>query len=429
MRIFKAIQEKPKYNMGYVFFLCIILGLLFTVIALFVSHGEIWSEIFHHDSLDTGMDFFHSIEYVRGRVPYEVFHTLYPPLANVLFYILYRFVPEHIIAHWPDSYEESVSIRGTATDLRVWQPTALMFILFILLTSALLIYIIQSYFKYGKESFIIAVATIFSYGMLYAYERGNIIIISFICSMFFVFYRDSSNKIISELALILLAIAAGLKLYPAFLGILLLYDKQFKKAFRTILYGILFFLLPIFAFHERINGLKIFFVTLLSSTNVKTLSNATKGFSFTQIFSSIIVLAHKILDINMDEPFLLWLLPKISLILVIILLIGGFWMHKEWQKILASTLAMILLSQQGNYMVVFLMIPLLSMIKNENTINRTNLFPFSVIVFSQMTLPFVGNIFNFWNSTHLRLQICLLFSVGYLAYCICHQQNFHIKSI
>ena len=70
------------------------------------SHGAVIEKFFFHDVRDTGMDFLHSIEYVRGRHPYEQFQTLYPPLANFMFMCLFRMVPEWICHLWPDDFAE-----------------------------------------------------------------------------------------------------------------------------------------------------------------------------------------------------------------------------------------------------------------------------------------------------------------------------------
>ena len=47
--------------------------------------------------------FFHSIEYMRGRMPYGQFDTLYPPLANLFFYVLYLLVPKTQSDTWTES--------------------------------------------------------------------------------------------------------------------------------------------------------------------------------------------------------------------------------------------------------------------------------------------------------------------------------------
>ena len=83
----KKERSTPNYLSIYLIWAIILCNSL-TLFFLYKTHGEIFSEIFFNDSLDTGMDFFHSIEYTRGRAPYDLFETLYPPLANLFFYII-----------------------------------------------------------------------------------------------------------------------------------------------------------------------------------------------------------------------------------------------------------------------------------------------------------------------------------------------------
>lgn len=91
------------------------------MVTLYVTHGDFLSYFLYHDTLDAGMDFFHSIEYVRGRQPYAVFDTLYPPLANLFFYALFLLVPASVSDNWTYDFEASVAMRGTETDLRTTQ--------------------------------------------------------------------------------------------------------------------------------------------------------------------------------------------------------------------------------------------------------------------------------------------------------------------
>ena len=413
----KVNQNNHNLNIGHVFCLCILGGLFITVIALAITRGALWEELFWHDSIDTGMDFFHSIEYVRGRQPYERWQTLYPPLANLFFYVLYRFVPLEVSTQWTDTFGDSIAARGTAIDLRVTQSTAILFIFFILLTCIALLSIIQKYIGNEVGGFV-SITTIFSYGVLYAYERGNIIIIVLICSMFFVFFKDSTNKLIAELSLFMLAIATGMKIYPVFLGFMLLYDKQYGKAVRAVIYGILIFFLPTFAFHEGLGGLKIFCETLFSYAGAETLVEAAEGFSLTQVLASVALMLQNVFGIGMDERFLLGLFPKISLCFVLLLLLCGFGIRKKWQKALLCTVAMALYSYQGDYIVIFLLIPLLVMLKDERVICKVNCFPFIAIIMTQIILPVTGDLLGIWNLNDFRMQICILLCAVYLLKCL-----------
>ncbi|MBQ8814194.1 MAG: DUF2029 domain-containing protein [Lachnospiraceae bacterium] len=411
-----ANKIRTQLNMSNCFIMCTIISLTITFITLFLSHGDLWSKIFFHDSLDTGMDFFHSIEYTRGRSPYELYNTLYPPLANLLFYVLFRLVPLEQARQWADTFSEGIVARGSFTDLRIWQPTMMLFILFIMLTTALLIYIVKKATLNETYSHWLSLCVLLSYGVLYSLERGNIIILCVICCLFFICYKDSTNKWMAEFALITLAISAGLKLYPAVFGLLLLYDKQYKKAIRTIIYGIACFILPFFVFREGINGLPIFLDVLTNHTSELYLT--TRGFSIDKIINSVAFIFIKL--INWDVPFyvleqlLVWG-TKLN-ILAIIPAICGFFVPKRWQKILSCSLTILLYQSQGVYILSFLTIPFLFMIAEEHTFSRKNIIPYVALLFSQLVLPITEgeDALMQLSVKYGRFQLCISVLLVYL---------------
>ncbi|MDR1123676.1 MAG: glycosyltransferase 87 family protein, partial [Elusimicrobiota bacterium] len=98
----------------------------------------------------------------------------------------------------------------------------------------------------GKKSYavLLGAAFVMSGIFIFSYERGNIIILSAACSTFFIFNYRNSNVLVKEAALISLALAAALKLSPALLGLLLLFDKRYKEALRAIIYGAVLIFIP-----------------------------------------------------------------------------------------------------------------------------------------------------------------------------------------
>ncbi len=363
-----------------------IVGCVVTLAALYMSKGELFAKYFFSDALDTGMDFFHSIEYTKGRMPYKQFTTLYPPLANLFFYILQRAVPDWQSSLWSDVFEDSIYARGTSIDLRVWQSTLMMFILYIVMVAALLIVLVSKTLENARYSLAVSCALLFSYGVLYAFERGNIILLSMLCSFFFVIYRNSTNKIIAEVALIALAVAAGLKVYPAIYGALLLYDKQYKKALRAVLYGILIFFLPFLAFKEGIAGLPVFIDQLFSFDSILT---SQTGVSFDQIIGTVALIVEH-LGLCRIAPLFWEILPKFNIVFSEIVLILGIYQKKNWQKILCLTLAVLFLQRQGSYILVFMILPFVLFIKEEREIRKDIIVPFCAMVLMIINLPIVN---------------------------------------
>lgn len=96
-----------------------------------------------------------------------------------------------------------------------------------------------------------------------ALERGNLTLYTAAFVLLAIQLRDSSATWKRELALILIAMAAGMKFYPAFVGLLYLQEKRWKEAIRLIVYGVLAIFVP-FVFWGGVDGAETLFSTLLS---------------------------------------------------------------------------------------------------------------------------------------------------------------------
>lgn len=401
-------------------------SILTIIITLFATHGELFSGIFFTDSLDTGMDFFHSIEYTKGRAPYLFFDTLYPPLANLFYYVLYLFVPDWQSDTWATTFEKSIAIRGTASDLRVWQPTFLLFILYTVVVILLLCGLIHKMFNQCALASALAFCSVFSYGVLWAVERGNIIILCLVLVLFFVLYRNASSPILREIALFSLACAAGLKIYPALFGILLLYDKEYKQALRAIIYGILAFVLPCFVFREGIDCIPYFLNVLFSWTNGGMIM---EGLSFNKICASFMWIINSLFNTGIDLEVVSDFMEKFNIIFSGMLLLLGFRAKKEWHRLLVCSLAIILFQKQSLYIVAFLLVPLLQLIKEEKKISVQNFVPFCALIGTQMIVPIKASSDLIIIFTNVRMQLLLVVLVGYACFILFLDHTIVIKKM
>lgn len=108
-----------------------------------------------------------------------------------------------------------------------------------------------------RQDRFLAVLLLGSYPFWLAVERGNMSLLVLLLLMYAMSLRDSDRAAERELALILIAVAAALKLYPAIFGVLYLAEKRYKDALRLLAYGILFFFVP-FVFFDGAVGFRIF---------------------------------------------------------------------------------------------------------------------------------------------------------------------------
>ena len=338
--------------------------------------------LFFYDVTDTGMDFFHSIEYMRGRMPYGQFDTLYPPLANLFFYVLYLLVPKTQSATWTESFISSLNMKGTERDLRLQQATMMLFIVFVIVVVLGIVSMTERLTRScGGRKELLAFCAVFSYGVLYGLERGNILLLCWPLMAFFILHRNSKKPLLRELACLALAIAAGFKLYPAFLGVLLLRDKNYLAAVRTVLYGVVCLCFPLFFFNEGLFGLTLWFRVLFDFSGSRGEPWVGNG------FSNISAEAGHAVDKLLGTQLGYGSYALLGIVLAAVLLVCSFFMDKEWKRITAIILAMLMFQSQYDYVWCLFLIPLFLFMVQERELRRDNVLPYLALMVPVLPLP------------------------------------------
>ena len=215
-------------------------SLIIYLIASLIWGGKVFCGIFFADGTDLFMDFFNSVRDVsQGTGVYTDRGVIYPPMANLIFLLCLRLVPEEYATTPFDQRHDWVNY-----------PSAIIACLLFLLIFALLFFFLcgnRVRFS-GKKKTLFCFFILVNVPMLSLLERGNIVLLSTLASAVFLFFYQSENKVVRELSLVALAFSFSLKLYPAAFGWLLIADKRYKEALRCALYGILLLLLPSFFF-------------------------------------------------------------------------------------------------------------------------------------------------------------------------------------
>lgn len=399
-----------KISPAMLFALCNLGGLLLVLMSFILSRGELIDNYFFHDMRDTGMDFFHSIEYTRGRAPYERFNTLYPPLANLFFYGIYLMIPRSIVSGWTYDFEESVRMRGSDLDLRTYQAPALAYIAFVILCVVFLMVLVEYAMRKEKKwkAKIVAFASVLSYGSLWAFERGNIVLLSAILSIFFVLFYDSKNYVLKEISLIGLSIAAGLKLYPAVLGVLLFREKDWKAAMRAIVYGTASVVLPLFAF-----GGPSVLTNWLRVVNRFGNSSALKwqGTGIQQILTNVSMDASKYFNVKVPNQIISW----VSCFVLVLLVVSVFFQHKKWHIALCATLIMLMYQPQADYALCMLLVPMVLMYVEEKQFTINNCIPIVGLIVLNVNIP----VFYIRDEIYPRNTIMQMALIVLSIWCIC----------
>lgn len=374
-------------------FIYLVWGSLFALLLIWLlTRGENIPVTFFRNSRDTGMDFFNSICYTDGRVPYTAYSTLYPPLANLFFFSLRKMLPQ------------SISV-GDAPGMRQWQAPMLLFILFILLSALLSVAVYRRFYGSRCCNSHFPVACLLCFGNLYAFERGNIIVVALLLTVFFFTFYESKSRLLAELALISLALAAGLKIYPALFGLILVKERRRKQAGRAIAYGLACFVLPFFAF-EGIEGMRIFFGQLVRMNTDPSALYGSIGIS--GIMMPVMKVIGKLTEIPLAlQDVVTW---TIKILAILILLASFFSSKKKWQQYLDLTLLLVLLQTSYYYTLSFFLIPFIAYCKEENSVEKANIAAF--VFFMIVLLPYPAfTIHGVYETRYLLVIMAMAASV------------------
>lgn len=299
------------------------------------------------DLNDTFMDFFNSIQY--GRTPYTR-RVIYPPLINVIYGFLGKIVPM------------SIKANGTLA-IRASVPGVLVFGLFCMMTAvvyAIAIAGIKGYTK--KEKWFLGLGLCFTLPAVFCLERGNSVWLCVAFTMIFVNWYDSPKKMERGVAILSLAIAAAIKIYPAAFGLLLIRHKKWKEALEAIIAGVLVMFVP-FVFFTKENRSVTLWISNIINCNKEfqniglglklNLSNAMQFFEelwgvglsgFTTVLT-IAILVFDCVMVAFNRKLDEW--KAIALLSLLMILIPGFsWTYTMLFIIIP---VVVFLSKDNNY--------------------------------------------------------------------------------
>lgn len=215
------------------------------IVYAFMKGEEAWLWFTFKNGLNTlGTDYFrHVIFSANGKNLYDVsgYGGFFPPFSYMLYYFFYRISAADLAM--PGSW---LAVENTGAYLYVY-------IVFVIV-SVLIVYLAVEEFlhrKLHKSMFVCIMASgaFLGSGLIV----GNTILLVLAMMLLALDWKDSDSKLKRELALIFIAMSAGLKIYPAIFGFLYIKEHRWKETFRLILYGMIVAFVP-FAFFGGVQG-------------------------------------------------------------------------------------------------------------------------------------------------------------------------------
>lgn len=380
-----------------IFYNSTIIGILAFFVAGFATRGHSFYNLFFINPVNSDyfMDFFNNL-YMLFLGPYSPSQSsIYPPLAHLIYKPIARLVPLDIVA------KGSFAIRASESG----QIALLIYTLITLLVFFALIAKVKRGSITEKYFFIFIV--LFSAPFLYQFERANIIFVSLLFSMIFIFFKDNKKPIIREIAFISLAMSVGIKLYPALFVLLLMKERRFRDVLRVFSYIAAFLILPFFVF-GGIGSMVNMFKNIFSTSNL--FLNSGVGYAV-NLRNTTRIIFSLFGDFSNNPVFIS---NMFSFVMLILGIFSSFFLHSKWKTVaLLSSLTVLVPSISWEYTLIFMVIPLIMFLDSKDKEKGTDYLYLTcfILVFIPFVLPGVDYINNGFIASGLKKPYSLTYGL------------------
>ncbi len=161
----------------------------------------------------------------------------FPPLSYVMYWFLYRLIYRG--GQIPHYYEEI-------------EHYPYLYFIIVMYSIVTVLLILAAIFLWGQDKkrnivlFITLILSVPFYAGGISVANSTVLVMTLI--LIALKLKDSDDKWLRELAIIIIAVCAGFKIYPAVFGLFYLLEKRFKEAARLTVYGIVLFFSPFLLF-------------------------------------------------------------------------------------------------------------------------------------------------------------------------------------
>ena len=312
----------------------------------------------------------------------------YPPLVYLIFYLFSGLVDI-------DQYYEANFFVSMYKD-------PLMIYMFMLIHIGIYVFIFESFRKVftTKRFYAVGIAflVLFSEPMLFSLERGNTVIVTMLFISVFLFNYDNKSKVMREIAILSLALAAAFKMTPAVLGLLLLTDRKNRNlAIRAIIYGVLLFGLPFFFLNDNPfrSGVQLI-------RNIQGNMQAYSRWNGVTLEACLWEAGIKI-----DQTILI----VIKYLVCAFLIFGVFITKEKWKQVMMISLVLTTFPNHSSYYCILYMIPAFIVFLNEKQHKPVDWLIF--IAALSILQPYQNRILHFISTGNCVLILCGVM-IGYI---------------
>ena len=405
-------EKKPHFKVFFYVVFAVFLALF--LVSIYSTHGASLKGALFSDSSDTFMDHYNSVVYNQVDDPYEIL-VVYPPLASLLYKLCNMIIPA-------DDYVTVVTDPAELAQerfIRVGQSFTFQFILYAVI--ALLIFLAAlAFLKKGgtAEKLLFATVAILSAPFIYMADRGNNVLLPVAFTIFFLVFYKHDSKILREVALISLAVAIALKIYPVVFLVLLIADRKYKEFFRECIYIFVFLILPFFIFYNGLDSIRLMLRNLRGFDEKRTTEDNIAGnLDFKRIFFFLYGGLRRYTGITITESRRELYATLFRYGLSFICGLCGLFAKRQWKRV--ALLSAVLYGFPGSastYILLFMIIPLAMFLddeKEQNVRNYAYLFCLALTIVP-MIIKHGSEYDRYWPSKIASLAVAGMVFIAFL---------------
>ena len=295
----------------------------------------------------------------------------FPPFAFLLYYLLVLINPPEEpwdIMAWDD-------VMGYRFNMLVY----IMLVIIICLVLKLLADLYLPEEGKTKTTLLTAAVLLSAPFMSGVIERGNIAFLTLVMVLAALYLKDRDSAVCREAALILIAMAAGIKMYPAVAGFLYIKEKRWKEGFRLLAYGLIVFFVP-FAF---VGGIP----ALIRYCQVTFLYGKQSFCSWTNIRNFLLSISRVLGQYENSASFVKYFI-MIENLYLLLCVVSLFKTGKKWKTGLYIAGAMALyVPYSFRYVACYMAIPLFMLFAEKQEEQR---YAYIIMFALTFTVPFYG---------------------------------------
>lgn len=364
--------SKRRELLFFTLFSLAVIAASFSILLSYWIFGDSYLEvIFFKSGKSIFTDFSDNYIQAQNFDAYSEHRIIYPPIVALFFRGISFALPDYL----RDLEYSSRSLYQTAPIS--WIIYGIFIAVSVVIFAVSACKMAENYPWYLK--LIILLCSVLTYPLMYAFQRGNTLILASSLIAFFLAFYKSKNILLNELSIIALSLSVSIKIYPIVFALFILKNKDWKSLLKAGFYTFVLLILP-FIFYGGLDAMEQLFASTFRFTTSTSTDYSTKLFTIDQLLEYLGLIP------SVAKNILSWFF-------ILLFVILSFICRRKYQAFACYGIILLYLSSsRALYCISFLVPSLISFLSEEK--DRSSFLSIIPIVL----MLYLNGFYNFVSS-------------------------------